>query len=291
LEQDLGAGVVEVGAGVESRQQREGFRDMLIALPVSVLIVYLIMVVTFGSLIHPFTILFSLPFALSGALAGLAVTGRPISLSSLIGMMMLIGIVTTNAIVLVDLVQQHRQRGVEAREALIRGGRTRVRPIVMTALATVIALIPLALGLTEGALIAEELATTVIGGLITSTVLTLIVVPVIYSLLDGVASPRRAPPPPADASPAAVFAPGPPPAAPGVPAAIAAGAPVPASAAAAVVTPAAAPPVADPAAAPVPRGVAAEDERLDELSETQALRAAEAARRVLETGEIPVGTG
>jgi len=193
LDQALGEGVVEVGAGVESRQQREGFRDMLIALPISILVVYLIMVVTFSSLVHPFTILFSLPFALSGALAGLAFTGRPISISSLIGMMMLIGIVTTNAIVLVDLVQQQRAAGASAREALLHGGRTRVRPIIMTALATVIALIPLAIGFTEGALIASELATTVIGGLISSTLLTLIIVPVIYSLLDGLSSAGREP--------------------------------------------------------------------------------------------------
>lgn len=175
---------VTVGAGAESRQQREGFRDMLIALPISILIVYLIMVLTFGSLVHPFTILFSLPFAVSGALAALAVTGRAISMSSLIGMMMLIGIVTTNAIVLVDLVQQYRAEGMDARTALLEGGRHRLRPIIMTAIATIIALIPQAIGFTEGALIASELATTVIGGLLASTVLTLVIVPVIYSLLD-----------------------------------------------------------------------------------------------------------
>lgn len=195
LDEALGEGEVEVGAGVESRQQREGFRDMLIALPISIIVAYIIMVITFGSLIHPFTILFSLPFAVSGALAALAITGRPISLSSLIGMMMLIGIVTTNAIVLVDLVQQYRERGMDAREALMRGGRTRLRPIVMTAVVTVAALIPLAIGLTEGALIASELATTVIGGLVSSTLLTLVVVPVVYSLLDGLASRGRAPAP------------------------------------------------------------------------------------------------
>ncbi len=179
---------VEVGAGVQSSQQREGFADMLLALPISIIIVYLIMVVAFGSLIHPFTILFSLPFAISGALVALFVTGRPLSLSSLIGVMMLIGIVTTNAIVLVDLVQQYRDRGMDARTALLRGGSNRLRPILMTALATIFALIPQAIGLTEGALIASELATTVIGGLFTSTVLTLIVVPVVYSLLDGLAN-------------------------------------------------------------------------------------------------------
>jgi HAE1 family hydrophobic/amphiphilic exporter-1 len=201
---------VTVGAGAESRQQREGFRDMLIALPISILIVYLIMVLTFGSLVHPFTILFSLPFAVSGALAALAITDRAISMSSLIGMMMLIGIVTTNAIVLVDLVQQYRAEGMDAKTALIEGGRHRLRPIVMTAIATIIALIPQAIGFTEGALIASELATTVIGGLLASTVLTLVIVPVIYSLLDrltgGDAQDRPAPaeapaPPPAEPAP------------------------------------------------------------------------------------------
>ena len=195
---------VTVGAGAESRQQREGFRDMLIALPISILIVYLIMVLTFGSLVHPFTILFSLPFAVSGALAALAITDRAISMSSLIGMMMLIGIVTTNAIVLVDLVQQYRAQGMDANTALMEGGRHRLRPIVMTAVATIFALIPQAIGFTEGALIASELATTVIGGLLASTVLTLVIVPVIYSLLDrltgGDAQYRPQPPaaPPAD---------------------------------------------------------------------------------------------
>ncbi len=218
LDDTFGDDVIEIGAGVESRQQQEGFRDMLLALPVSILVVYLIMVVTFGSLIHPFTILFSLPFAVSGALVALAITDRPLSLSSLIGVMMLIGIVTTNAIVLVDLVQQYRERGIGAREALVAGGRNRVRPIMMTAIATVIALIPLSLGLTEGALIASELATTVIGGLTTSTLLTLIVVPVIYRIIDGIGAGRAGPAPdpspggggggqPAPARPAAPAAP------------------------------------------------------------------------------------
>lgn len=177
---------VDVGAGVESSQQQSGFGDLLRALPISILVVYLIMVLAFGSLVQPFTILFSLPFALSGALFGLALTQRPLGLSSLIGVMMLIGIVVTNAIVLVDLVQQLRQRGMDVHSALVLGGRTRLRPILMTALATIIALIPLAMGIGGGeSLIAEELAVVVIGGLLVSTLLTLIVVPVIYSLLSG----------------------------------------------------------------------------------------------------------
>ncbi len=176
---------VIVGAGLESSQQQDGFSDLLLALPVSILIVYLIMVVEFGSLATPFVILFSLPFALTGALFALAATQRALSISSMIGVLMLIGIVVTNAIVLLDFVKQLRDEGMDIRSALVEGGRTRVRPIIMTALATVIALIPLALGFTEGAIIAEELATTVIGGLTTSTLLTLVVVPVVYQLISG----------------------------------------------------------------------------------------------------------
>ncbi len=179
---------VEVGAGVESRIQRQAFGDTVNSILLSVVIVYLIMALIFGSLVHPFTILFSLPFAVSGALLALVITGRPLSISGLIGMLMLVGIVITNAIVLIDLVQQHRRQGMDAHQALLEGGRTRLRPILMTALATMLALIPLALGLTEGAIIAAELATVVIGGLFTSTFLTLIIVPVVYSLLDGLAS-------------------------------------------------------------------------------------------------------
>ncbi|MFQ5459489.1 MAG: efflux RND transporter permease subunit, partial [Anaerolineae bacterium] len=181
---------VDVTAGSNSASQQEAFKDMFAALGVAVVIAYFVLVVTFGSLVHPFTVLFSLPFALSGALIALAATGRVLSVSSLIGLLMLIGIVLANAIVLIDLVQQYRQRGMSAHEALMRGGRVRLRPILMTATATVLALIPLALGLTEGAIIAAELATVVIGGLITSTILTLIIVPVIYSLLDRLAHPR-----------------------------------------------------------------------------------------------------
>lgn len=191
---------VSVGSGVSSSEQQDSFNDLLLALPISILIVYLIMVLEFGSLSVPFAILFSLPFAATGAFIALAVTGRALSLSSLIGMLMLIGIVVTNAIVLLDFVQQLRKRGYNVHDALIEGGRTRVRPIMMTAVATVIALIPQALGFTEGALLASELATTVIGGLTTSTLLTLVVVPVLYSLFAGVAGDSAAMMPPPNGS-------------------------------------------------------------------------------------------
>jgi len=184
---------VVVRTGTASAEQQEGFGDLVGALPVSALIAYLVMVLEFGSLVVPFIILFSLPFAATGALFALVVTQRALSISSLIGMLLLIGIVVTNAIVLLDFVQRLRRQGLGAREALVEGGRTRLRPILMTAVATVLALIPLSLGLTEGALIASELATVVIGGMVSSTVLTLLVVPVVYSLLGDATRPTDAP--------------------------------------------------------------------------------------------------
>jgi HAE1 family hydrophobic/amphiphilic exporter-1 len=143
------------------------------------------MVLTFGSLSTPFVIMFSLPLAAIGSIVALFVTGRPLGISAMIGVLMLIGIVVTNAIVLLDLVEQLKERGFNTHDALVEGGRTRVRPILMTAIATMIALLPLVLGFSEGSIIASELGTVVVGGLFTSTFLTLIVVPVVYSLLDG----------------------------------------------------------------------------------------------------------
>ncbi|MFZ0548178.1 MAG: efflux RND transporter permease subunit, partial [Candidatus Promineifilaceae bacterium] len=177
---------VEVTEGFDTQQQTEGFRDMITAIGYSVVLVYLIMALAFRSLIHPFTILFSLPFALVGAALALFLTKSVLGISSLIGIMMLVGVVVTNAIVLLELVLQLRDRGQNAHEALIEGGRTRLRPIWMTALAAILALIPLALSQEAGAIIAGELARAVIGGLLVSTLLTLIVVPVVYSLLDPV---------------------------------------------------------------------------------------------------------
>ncbi len=133
----------------------------------------------------PFVIMFSLPLATIGAFPALALTGRPIGVSAMIGFLMLIGIVVTNAIVLLDLVERLRAEGHSVRDALIEGGRTRVRPILMTAFATILALIPLAAGFNQGSIIAAELGTVVIGGLFSSTFLTLLVVPVVYALVDG----------------------------------------------------------------------------------------------------------
>jgi len=144
--------------------------------------------------LNPLIIMASLPFATTGYFFALFITQREIGLPALIGFLMLIGIVVTNAIVLITFVEQQRARGLPTHEALIHSGRARARPILMTAVATICALIPLSLGLNEGVLIAAELGTVVIGGLFTSTILTLLVIPVIYSLVDDARSRLRAQP-------------------------------------------------------------------------------------------------
>ncbi len=171
-------------AGV-TEQQNESFSGLFTAMAVAILLVYLTMVLVFNSLVDPLVIMFSLPLAIIGAFPALLLTNRPIGISALIGFLMLIGIVVTNAIVLLDRVEQLRHEGVPTKDALLRAGATRVRPILMTAVATILALLPLALGPSEGSIIAAELGTVVIGGLLSSTLLTLLVVPVVYSLVDG----------------------------------------------------------------------------------------------------------
>jgi HAE1 family hydrophobic/amphiphilic exporter-1 len=176
-------GVTVTLSGV-TEEMNSAFGGLIISMAVAILLVYLVMVLVFNSLIDPLVIMFSLPLATIGAFPALFITQRAIGISAMIGFLMLIGIVVTNAIVLLDLVEQHRRRGLPMYEALMQGGRTRVRPILMTAIATILALMPLGLGLSQGEIIASELATVVIGGLFTSTFLTLIVVPVVYSLVD-----------------------------------------------------------------------------------------------------------
>jgi HAE1 family hydrophobic/amphiphilic exporter-1 len=134
----------------------------------------------------------SLPLASIGALLGLLITGHTVGVSAMMGMLMLVGIVLTNAIVLMALVEQLRKSGMSTSDALIQGGQTRLRPILMTALTTIFAMVPLALGVGSGTMLAAELAIVVIGGMFSSTILTLLVIPVIYSLVDGLRR-RRAP--------------------------------------------------------------------------------------------------
>jgi HAE1 family hydrophobic/amphiphilic exporter-1 len=175
---------VKIEKGGIFEEQAQAFGSLYMILAVAVIVVYIVMVVTLGSLVNPLIIMASLPFATIGSFFALFITGREIGLPAMIGFLMLIGIVVTNAIVLITFVEQQRARGLPTREALIQSGRARARPILMTAVATIFALIPLSLGLNEGVLIAAELGTVVIGGLFTSTILTLLVIPVVYSLVD-----------------------------------------------------------------------------------------------------------
>lgn len=180
----------EVG-GVVS-QQTDAFTQLGIAMLAAILIVYVVMVATFKSLRQPLLLLISVPFAATGAILLQLVTGVPLGVASLIGVLMLIGIVVTNAIVLVDLVNQYRAKGLSTHDATMVGSSMRLRPILMTALATIFALTPMALGITgHGGFISQPLAIVVIGGLVSSTVLTLLVLPTLYNLVEG-AKERRA---------------------------------------------------------------------------------------------------
>ncbi len=178
---DLPSGV-KVDFGGVTEQINESFSQLGIAMLAAVAIVYFVLVVTFGGALAPLAILFSLPFTIIGSLVALWIAGEPINVSSMIGALMLIGIVVTNAIVLIDRVIHQEKEGLSTREALLEAGSTRLRPILMTALATIGALIPLALGVEGGGggLISKGLGVTVIGGLISSTLLTLVIVPIVY---------------------------------------------------------------------------------------------------------------
>jgi len=171
---------VSYDVGGVTEQIQESFTQLGLAMLAAVAIVYLVLVITFGGAVTPFVVLFSLPYAIIGGLVALLITGETISVSALIGALMLIGIVVTNAIVLIDRVIHKEAAGLSTRDALLEAAGTRLRPILMTALATIGALAPLALGLEGGALISKGLGVTVIGGLTSSTLLTLLIVPIAY---------------------------------------------------------------------------------------------------------------
>ncbi|MBT2405871.1 MULTISPECIES: efflux RND transporter permease subunit [unclassified Streptomyces] len=181
---DLPEGATASIGGV-SEDQDEAFASLFLAMFAAIAIVFMLLVATFRSLVQPLILLISIPFAATGALGLLIVTGTPMGVPAMIGMLMLIGIVVTNAIVLIDLVNQYRAQGLGVVEAVIEGGRHRLRPILMTALATIFALLPMALGVTgEGGFISQPLAVVVIGGLVSSTLLTLLLVPTLYTMVE-----------------------------------------------------------------------------------------------------------
>ena len=177
------SGITAMVSG-QNEEMQASFQSMQFALALAVFLVYLVMASQFESLIHPFVILFTIPLALVGAVLALYLTGTTVNIVALIGVIMLAGIVVNNAIILVDLINQLRSSGAGKTEAIMEAGRARLRPILMTTLTTALGLLPMAIGFGEGAEVRTPMAITVIGGLLVSTLLTLIVIPVVYSLLD-----------------------------------------------------------------------------------------------------------
>ncbi len=187
---DLPTGVTIDIAGAAA-DMAETFTQLGLAMLAAIAIVYFILVVTFGEGVAPFAILFSLPFAVIGSFVGLLIAGETISVSVMMGILMLIGIVVTNAIVLVDRIIHMERDGLSLRDAILEAGATRLRPILMTAIATIGALLPLAIGTGGGGLISKGLGISVIGGLTSSTLLTLVIVPIVYEVLSKVFKKNR----------------------------------------------------------------------------------------------------
>ena len=177
---------VRVAVGGENEEMRRSFRDLAFAFALALLLVYMILAAQFESFVHPFTILIAVPLALVGAVLALALTGQGLNTMSLIGAVILVGIVVNDAIIKVDFINQARARGQPIRAAILEAGEARLRPIVMTTVTTVLGLLPMALGIGRGADLRAPLAIAVIGGLILATALTLIVVPVVYATVEGV---------------------------------------------------------------------------------------------------------
>jgi HAE1 family hydrophobic/amphiphilic exporter-1 len=197
---DMGAVSADIRAGLDelalpgnvsaflSGQEEEmsrSLRSLLLAMGLAIFLVYLVMASQFESFLHPFVIIFTLPLGAVGVIGALLLTGRSVDIVAMIGMVMLAGIVVNNAIVLIDAINRRRREdGMAKREAIVTAGRERLRPILMTSATTILALLPMAVGLGEGAELRAPLAITVIGGLTVATGLTLLVIPVVYSLLD-----------------------------------------------------------------------------------------------------------
>ena len=179
----LGAGI-GLHIGGQGEELSQSLRSLLFAFGLAIFLVYLVMASQFESLLHPFVILFTIPLALVGAILALLVTRSTVSVVVFIGLILLVGLVVKNAIILIDKVNQAREAGMPKREALVEGARSRLRPIMMTTLCTLFGFLPLALAFGEGAEVRSPMAITVIGGLLVSTLLTLVVIPVVYDLLD-----------------------------------------------------------------------------------------------------------
>jgi len=170
----------------DAQNMQESFGHILVSMGLAILLIYMVLAAQFESLIHPFTIMLTLPLSVTGALGALAITGRTLSIFSMIGMIMLMGLVTKNAILLVDYTNELRRRGMKRNDAVRKAGPVRLRPILMTAFSTIAGMTPVAIGLGEGAETRAPMGTCIVGGMITSTILTLIVIPVVYTILDDI---------------------------------------------------------------------------------------------------------
>jgi HAE1 family hydrophobic/amphiphilic exporter-1 len=176
---------VRIEVGGENEEMRRSFRDLAFAFALALLLVYMILAAQFESFVHPFTILMAVPLALVGAVLALVLTGGGLNTMSLIGVVILVGIVVNDSIVKVDFINQAREQGMPLRDAILEAGRVRLRPIIMTTVTTVLGLTPMAMGIGRGADLRAPLAIAVIGGLTVATLLTLIVVPVVYAIVEG----------------------------------------------------------------------------------------------------------
>ena len=171
--------------GGQNQEMQQSFKSLQFAIALAIFLVYLVMAATFESFLHPFLVLFTIPLALIGVVAGLLITGTPITVIVMIGTVMLVGIVVNNAIVLIDTINRMRRAGAAKRDAVIRAGHVRLRPILMTTLTTILGLLPMAMSWGEGAELRSPLAITVAGGLLLSTLLTLVVIPAAYMIVPS----------------------------------------------------------------------------------------------------------
>jgi len=176
---------LSVTIGGNAEEQAESFADLGLLLMLIILLVYIVMAMQFESLRSPFIIMLSLPFAFTGVFLALFITNTPLSLIALIGAVMLVGIVVKNGIVMVDFTNLLRERGIPVNEAVIEAGKSRLRPVLMTTLTTILGMLPLALGVGEGSEIWQPMGIAIIGGLTFSTTLTLVIIPVVYSIFGS----------------------------------------------------------------------------------------------------------
>jgi len=169
--------------GGQTKDQVEIFTQMFVAIGVAIMLMYFVLVVQFGSFLEPLSIMLSLPLSLIGVMLALMITGESLNIMSMIGIILLVGIVAKNAILLIDFAKWSEEKGMERREALIQAGRVRLRPILMTTFALVAGMVPVAMGGGEGGDFRAPLGIAVIGGVVTSTLLTLLVIPTVYEIL------------------------------------------------------------------------------------------------------------